>query len=131
MWSLSLVESSFKLWFSDGMPIDAVRGGKGVSSRLIVDRQGFLDLTEIILATLDANGSILRSKAYTSGDEKALCLRLLLRVGGDGGFVLSLIPIFTDPLNTLSPGMATEELYRPCSDLSESRIFHCNSVRKI
>ena len=61
MWEIVQVDSSYQLWFSDGKAIEAPRGGSGVSSRLIVDRLGFLDLTEILLSEplLDANGSLL------------------------------------------------------------------------
>ena len=38
MWTLQSVDNptSAPLWFSDGAPIDATRGGSGTSSRLIV-----------------------------------------------------------------------------------------------
>lgn len=51
MWHLSRVFCHFQLWFSDGLPLGAVRGSlKGDSSRLIVDNQGFLDLTTVSTA---------------------------------------------------------------------------------
>ncbi|KAI1455672.1 hypothetical protein F4805DRAFT_262606 [Annulohypoxylon moriforme] len=46
MWCLKQVDCSFKLCFSDGEPLHAVRTEAGMSYRLIVDQLGFLDLTE-------------------------------------------------------------------------------------
>ena len=47
MWFLAAVDSPSTVWCSDGKPINTVRGGVGDSSRLIIDKQGFLDLTEL------------------------------------------------------------------------------------
>jgi hypothetical protein len=48
MWTITSVESKLTLWCSDGEPIlNVSRGGPGKSSRLIVDRKGFLDITEL------------------------------------------------------------------------------------
>lgn len=47
MWFLAAVNSPSTIWCSDGKPISTVRGGVGDSSRLIIDQQGFLDLTEL------------------------------------------------------------------------------------
>lgn len=47
MWFLAAVNSPSTVWCSDGKPISTVRGGVGDSSRLIIDQQGFLDLTEL------------------------------------------------------------------------------------
>ncbi|KAG2159095.1 uncharacterized protein EDB93DRAFT_444388 [Suillus bovinus] len=46
-WALVIVHNSAgaKLWFSDGEPIGAVRGGSESSHRLIIDKQGFIDIT--------------------------------------------------------------------------------------
>lgn len=48
MWTLQSVDNptSAPLWFSDGEPINATRGGSGTSSRLIVGGQGFIDFTD-------------------------------------------------------------------------------------
>ncbi|WP_411380052.1 hypothetical protein [Pseudomonas sp. MPB26] len=48
MWQFQSITnpSSAALWFSDGAPLSVPRGGKGVSSRLIVQGQGFLDVTD-------------------------------------------------------------------------------------
>ncbi|UKZ78236.1 hypothetical protein TrVFT333_005972 [Trichoderma virens FT-333] len=62
MWHLARILVASRLWFSDGNPVEALRGGNGVSSRLIVDDQGFLDVTEmrsLESVTLDANGATL------------------------------------------------------------------------
>ncbi|KAH8424948.1 uncharacterized protein LDX57_002694 [Aspergillus melleus] len=77
MWRIAEWESKHRLWFSDGEPIDAVRPidnfetRAGLSSRLIVDKLGFLDLTEIPSAptvALDANGSVVESALIGSRD---------------------------------------------------------------
>lgn len=48
MWHLSHIICPLQLWFSDGLPLETQRGlFLGESSRLIVDGQGFLDLTTI------------------------------------------------------------------------------------
>ncbi len=53
MWQLKNIDNPMgaSLWFSDGMPVDMPRGGNGVSSRLIVDGQGFVDITDAQIAT--------------------------------------------------------------------------------
>ncbi|KAL2847052.1 hypothetical protein BJX68DRAFT_268353 [Aspergillus pseudodeflectus] len=48
MWTITTVDSELMLWCSDGKPIlNVARGGSGESTRLIVDRKGFLDITEL------------------------------------------------------------------------------------
>jgi len=110
MWCFVVVQSSFQLWFSDGMPISVERGGPGVSSRLIVDQKGFLDMTEYPPTSgfmVDANGSSLQlprnSAGPPSADENSLrCMELSLEINGDGSFELGLIG--SDPLH-LRKGM--------------------------
>jgi len=48
MWQLSNIANptNASLWFTDGLPLSIVRGGSGSSSRLIVNGQGFLDITD-------------------------------------------------------------------------------------
>lgn len=48
MWKITTIRNptSLQLWFSDGGNIDAPRGGYGVTNRLIVEKQGFIDITE-------------------------------------------------------------------------------------
>jgi hypothetical protein len=89
MWKFVKVNGSYNLWFSDGKPIDIIRGGHGISSRLIVDRQGFLDLTELDFdkwTILDANGLELM---VTDADELGPSIELSLIIPGDGTFTLS------------------------------------------
>lgn len=50
MWSLAVVDSPFKIWCSDGMPVNSVRGGTGGSTRFIIDKQGFIDVTELTVS---------------------------------------------------------------------------------
>ncbi|KAF2679518.1 hypothetical protein K458DRAFT_490599 [Lentithecium fluviatile CBS 122367] len=97
--------------FSDGQTLRAWRGGKGVSSRLIVQDQGFLDVTELDILrviVLDANGSKLWHKwdqGRVLGPEipsseftaQARILELDLDLPGDGEF--------TQRLHAAKPGM--------------------------
>jgi hypothetical protein len=114
MWCLGEVQSSSQLWFSDGNPIADTRGGYGVSSRLIVDQQGFLDLTEIDVpnvTALDANGLSL----WLIQDSEPHWLNLSLAIVGDGGFNLT--------------GMVTSVLHSPGSGLLKRRFKHFNRKR--
>jgi len=84
-WRLTIVDntSGADLWFSDGGEVGAVRGGSGLSSRLIVGGQGFLDITDLILPnniTIDLNGY----NIYGSATE--LLITIGLRLPGDGTF---------------------------------------------
>lgn len=53
MWAITIIDSPFTLWCSDGRPIDEARGGFGESSRIIVDQKGFLDITELNVKALE------------------------------------------------------------------------------
>ena len=46
-WKVEIVGDPPRLWFSDGSSVTDVRGGSDLSSRLIVDGQGFLDITDL------------------------------------------------------------------------------------
>lgn len=119
MWSLVKVDSSYNLWFSDGKPINTTRGRPGVSSRLIVDQQGFLDLTEQDFAgqtILDANGSKL---IVFNGNEPSPPLKLSLEILGDGTFILSLITTS----QIIGTGMVISILPSPYSNLLECRSY--------
>ncbi|KAI8966498.1 hypothetical protein F5Y11DRAFT_309491 [Daldinia sp. FL1419] len=90
MWRITKVFSDFRLWFSDGKPIDSIRGQANVSSRLIVDQKGFLDLTELSLhhtLFINANSSILvvEKKKVSSN---TLYIELSVRIHKDGSFEL-------------------------------------------
>lgn len=102
MWHLVQILVASRLWFSDGRPIEATRGGLGVASRLIVDHQGFLDITEVRSsesAAIDANGATLWLKRRRTSSDFACPslqdglhpLNLSLRVDDDGSFTLSLV----------------------------------------
>ncbi|POR32665.1 Uncharacterized protein TPAR_07087 [Tolypocladium paradoxum] len=100
MWHLARIFCHFQLWFSDALPIKVPRGGQNVSSRLIVDQRGFLDLTEFRSGAnlaLDANGAVLSLKRDDANgvsclplDIGAQWLNLTLKIEDDGGFQLSL-----------------------------------------
>lgn len=105
MWHLVRILAASRLWFSDGNPLEATRGSQGTSSRLIVDRHGFLDITEVHSANamaLDANGATLWLKrrgvdgSFTcpSLQNGSHLLNLSLQIGNDGGsFTLGLIQV--------------------------------------
>ena len=89
MWQLKNIDNPWgaNLWFSDGMPVDMPRGGNGVSSRLIVDGQGFVDITDAqttaadgaVAGSIDFNGL---NFGYSSGGVAYFDLRL----PGNGAF---------------------------------------------
>ena len=123
MWCLTSVESSFRLWFSDGKPIDFPRGISNVSSRLIVDTQGFLDLTELPIpgyTILDANGSKLVVPTLWSGlltGPLPPVIKLALKIEGNGSFELTLAAS-TDP-DHIGAGVFVKS--STILDLAESR----------
>ncbi|CAE6396293.1 unnamed protein product [Rhizoctonia solani] len=93
MWYLSQITNptGSQLWFSDGRPITERRGGPRTSSRLIIDKQGFVDISDFtpfiettprITGVLDLNN---RSIPYTSDPAS---IKLVLP--GDGSFSFSL-----------------------------------------
>src|SRR5215469_18609188 len=86
-WRLAVTESLFEICFSDGKPINDIRGGDGTSFRLNIDQQGFLDLIEL-LTILDTNGSKL---VDLSPSEPRYVLQLSLKIPGDKTFTLELI----------------------------------------
>ena len=98
MWRLAQVRSKFQLWFSDGAPVESTRGGFSTSSRLIVEKQGFLDLTVPGLGIrgspdLDANGLTLPLRdpcTHEASDGGSALLNLALVVVGDGSFELNI-----------------------------------------
>lgn len=105
MWHLVQILAVSRLWFSDGNPIAAQRGGHGVSSRLIVDGQGFLDVTEmrsLDSMILDANEATLwlkRDERYSSRftcpslQDSPYPLSLSLQIDDGGNFNLSIVNI--------------------------------------
>ncbi|KAL7905926.1 Phospholipase/Carboxylesterase domain-containing protein [Trichoderma velutinum] len=105
MWHLVRILAASRIWFSDGNPIAAQRGGHGVSSRLIVDGQGFLDVTELHSldsVILDANGATLWLKRHESYSSRFACpsllnspypLSLSLQMDDGGHFNLSIVNI--------------------------------------
>ncbi|KAL9610825.1 MAG: hypothetical protein Q9167_004494 [Letrouitia subvulpina] len=96
MWRLLRVISAFQLWFSDGEPINSTRGISHTSSRLIVDTQGFLDMTELSLlkfTALDVNGLLLVLHIppfNTSISQSSHLAELFLTIKEDNEFVLKL-----------------------------------------
>ncbi|RYC65451.1 hypothetical protein CHU98_g732 [Xylaria longipes] len=97
-WCFTEVSPSFELWFSDGKSVFEPRGNDGASHRLIINNQGFLDLTETptsLPLALDANGLIL-SFPDSNGKKGPLkrdvapppCIGLSLQLKGNGNFTL-------------------------------------------
>ncbi|KAF7361209.1 hypothetical protein MSAN_01153000 [Mycena sanguinolenta] len=78
--------NGFSISFSDGQPVDVERGGSGVSCRLIVQTQGFLDITS--LSCLDFSVSILDFNGirwvWKASSECALPFQFCLSFPGDG-----------------------------------------------
>lgn len=89
MWQFQSIEnpSGASLWFSDGEPLEVPRGGKGVSSRLIVEGQGFLDVTDFqngfpngpVMDMVNLNGQVFNYTPNPSVD-------LTLSLPGNGTF---------------------------------------------
>lgn len=142
MWCLAdvhVLPSQTKLWFSDGKPVDAIRGGFGVSSRLIVEGQGFLDLTVVQVIGkewIDANGSTLWPQdgpehefpfnPSHSHDSPWLLLFLSIE---SGSFAISMIAI---PAKHSRKGITASILRSACSGSFERRFLYslANRVRK-
>lgn len=92
MWQIAVLNNftGQMVSFSDGQPLDAVRGGNGTSYRMVVNAYGFLDFTEVFhplsqyfgLGFLDVNGAKL---AYVT--EVA---QLSLTLQPDGTFAVGL-----------------------------------------
>ncbi|OJJ05866.1 hypothetical protein ASPVEDRAFT_138338 [Aspergillus versicolor CBS 583.65] len=78
MWAISSTHSAFTIWCSDGRPVDEARGSSGESSRIIVDQKGFLDITQLILAGIDANGVKLYHNVSDGQEESPLALYLVI-----------------------------------------------------
>lgn len=89
MWQIQQVDNPTQasIWFSDGLPVDALRGGSGSSSRLIVAGQGFLDITDFqngfpygpVMDLVDFNG---QTFDYTPNPR----INFYLTLPGDGTF---------------------------------------------
>lgn len=88
-WVLVIIDNSAgaKLWFSDGQPIGAIRGGCESSHRLIIDKQGFIDITvpySVLPSIVDLNNTV------------AICpedsVNINLTIPGDGSFLFSITP---------------------------------------
>lgn len=88
MWSLNTINNptGSKLAFSDSLPLNASRGGNGISSRLIVNGQGFLDITDYCpghgAAYVDFNGQRLGYNLLTGS--------FTLTLPGSGTFIAQL-----------------------------------------
>jgi hypothetical protein len=144
MWRLAENDGKFQLWFSDGKPINALRGGHGVSSRLIVEGQGFLDLTEIKITEmtmLDANNSVLwpyPTPEYwffpgnPSNGKTAPWLELAVEIVEDCCFIVRLIPNPTYESRINAAGKVINILSVPSSSLLGHRPLRFNhtGVRK-
>ncbi|KAK3323759.1 hypothetical protein B0T19DRAFT_486077 [Cercophora scortea] len=117
LWRILIAQSGAKLWFSDGQPIDDPRSGAGASSRLIVDGQGFLDLTGVPSAAepiLEANGLLLWVSPTSAGvsapkhveAETAAplpFLDLFLQIADNNSFTLTCISFGNDTIDDASP----------------------------
>ncbi|KAL9045470.1 MAG: hypothetical protein Q9214_001487 [Letrouitia sp. 1 TL-2023] len=141
MWRLLRAISSFQLWFSDGEPINSTRGISNTSSRLIVDTQGFLDLTDLNslkFTALDANGLLLLVHGppfNTPSSQSSYLAELFLTIVEDGGFQLSV----TQPMaakqdiidaNWTGPATTVTGKLKPFPDVSNTDADILKSVIK-
>ncbi|KAI1650894.1 uncharacterized protein F4817DRAFT_212704 [Daldinia loculata] len=130
MWRITETHSDFHLWFSDGKPVDSIRGGNLASSRLVIDKNGFLDLTEITLPDmrlLNANDSIIVVKtdqdSPPTGNNTPLWFELSLRIDGDGGFELSIVKSPTVESNERASGKL-----KPLPEVFEEDVNYINKM---
>src|SRR5258708_28722060 len=139
-WNVKIVANASKaeLWFSDGRPITEVRGGAGLSSRLIVDSQGFLDLTDLVLPhsiAINLNGQ----NIYAS--LSVLWVTMELGLPGDGRFIATaegtIIRGSLKPLPTVSAADVSfldemiAEKYVPYQDVDEGLGKSEEEIRKL
>ena len=93
MWKLASIDNpvGLQLWFGDGEPTDAVRGGVGASSRLTVSTEGFIDITEGISA-VNINDITFhhQSRLGTQTADTTPTYELKLSLPGDGSFAVEL-----------------------------------------
>ncbi|KAM0255937.1 hypothetical protein ACHAQJ_005338 [Trichoderma viride] len=139
MWNLVRILAASRLWFSDGDPIAATRGGQGISSRLIVDRLGFLDITEVRSSestALDANGATLWLKrhetashlACPSPQNSSYPLSLSLRIDDDGSFALSLVKVPDIIAACYSISKQVSGRLKPLPDISIEDVTYINEM---
>ena len=125
MWKFSLIHNilGLQLWFSDTEPLDSIRGGNGVSSRLIVDTQGFIDFTELHLplaTILDMNGALVHASIPSTvdlDDSSHPWVNITLTIPGDGTFVAS---AFSDS-TSINPASVTGNV-KPLPSISASDV---------
>ncbi|KAL6895075.1 hypothetical protein GGI43DRAFT_127760 [Trichoderma evansii] len=130
MWQLIRILAASRLWFSDGDPLEAARGGQGISTRLIVDRYGFLDITEVHSSqslALDANGETLWLKrreidsdfTCPSLENSPYPLNLSLQIDDSGdSFTLSLVRVPDIITACYSISKQVSGLLKPLPDIS-------------
>jgi hypothetical protein len=133
MWKLSN-SSGPQLWFSDAAPLDSIRGGHGVSSRLIIDTQGFIDFTELHLPSaiiLDLNGNLVQSSIPSTidlDDGSHPWANITLTIPGDGTFVAS--ASFTGSASTNVASVAGKVKPLPSISASDVAFFDDMIARK-
>lgn len=156
MWRIVDIHNSkqSQLWFSDGRPLQESRGGKGGSSRLIVQDQGFLDVTELDilrLIALDANGSNIWHKwdqgrvlspenTNTEIVAQTHMLELDLDLPGNGEFRLRLHAVLLIPHDILvvtdwnegsdTPGSSASGRLKPLPKICQDDILFIDSMIK-
>jgi hypothetical protein len=126
MWKLSHIHniSGSQLWFSDAEPQDSIRGGNGVSSRLIIDTHGFIDFTELQLTAaikLDMNGALI---TIDLDDSSHPWINITLTIPGDSTFVAS--ASFSG--NTLTNVASVAGKVKPLPSISVSDIAFYNDM---
>lgn len=95
LWMIEKVHNpqGFKLWFNDGQQVtDVVRGGPNLSYRLMVETQGFLDIsTAVVLGSLPKNDQTLfldlnDELLMVSGPTLEQPILIALSISGNGTF---------------------------------------------
>ncbi|EMD36820.1 hypothetical protein CERSUDRAFT_114726 [Gelatoporia subvermispora B] len=131
MWQITAVTNvaASRLWFSDGLPMEQSRGGSDTSCRLIVDNQGFLDITEIDTddqVVLDFNGvPIPVTLPHGTGSTVNICLTL----PGDGSFLAAFVTTML-PRDVSSGSVSGELKPLPTVSASDVEFFDQMMVQK-
>ncbi|USV98553.1 hypothetical protein KUA23_15815 [Pseudomonas pergaminensis] len=121
MWQFQSINnpSGAALWFSDGEPLSVIRGGKGVSSRLIVEGQGFLDVTDFqngfpngpVMDFVNLNGQVVDYTPSPSVD-------LTLSLPGNGVFSVT----------QASKGITLSGQLKPLPDIAAADVAYFNQL---
>ncbi|KAJ6510349.1 hypothetical protein C8R45DRAFT_963802 [Mycena sanguinolenta] len=127
-WIITQVNNpnDFSLRFTDEQPVlDVERGGSGVSCRLVVVKQGFLDITSIVaplisLSIFDFNG---HRWVSTASSEYTLPFQFCLSFPGDGKVVIT-VPLSSSD----SPAMMFPVTLKPFPAISDTDVEYIDRM---